>query len=358
MYTSGTTGPSKGVPLPHAYTVGASRPFGGGWLDTDHEDVNYVFLPLYHQAGQWGGVLNAVIAGATAYLAPRFGASTFWEDARRVGATVAGFVGSAGAMLLAQPVRADDTDNPLREITMSPLVADVGEFERRFAVRVSTSFGSTEVGCVLVDDPSMRRGTYRARDGYEVRLVDDQDIEVDPGESGELVVRPPEPWTSIIAYHNRTAESLAIWRNGWLHTGDALRSCEDGTFEFVDRIKDCIRRRGENISSLDVEAAVLGHSRVRECAAYAVPSELGEDEVMLSVVLADPLPPAELIDYLAERMPRFMLPRFVRVADELPRTPTAKVQKAELRRLGRQGAWDREAAVHPAPTAGDRREVQ
>lgn len=349
MYTSGTTGPSKGVLLPHAhaYTVGASRPFGGGWLDTDRDDVNYVFLPLYHQAGQWGGVLNAFIANATAYLAPRFSASTFWEDVRRVRATVAGFVGSAGAMLLAQPSRDDDADNPLREISMSPLVHDVVEFERRFDVRVTTSFGSTEVGCVLVDDATSRRGTYRPRRGYEVRLVDGEDLEVAAGDTGELVVRPPEPWTCLIGYHNRPEESLAVWRNGWLHTGDALRTTEDGSYEFVDRIRDCIRRRGENISSLDVEAEVLSHPLVRECAAYGVPSEVGEDDVMVTVVLTGPLAPDALSAYLAERMPKFMLPRFIRIADELPKTPTAKVQKVELRRIGRRGAWDREPATPP-----------
>jgi len=348
MYTSGTTGPSKGVLLPHAhaYTVGASRPFGGGWLDTDRDDVNYVFLPLYHQAGQWGGVLNAFIAGASAYLAPKFSASTFWDDVRRVGATTAGFVGSAGAMLLAQPPQDDDSDNPMREISMAPLVREVAEFERRFAVKVTTSFGSTEIGCVLVDDdPALRRGTYRPRSGYAVRIVDDQDIEVPAGEAGELIIRPPEPWTSLIGYHNQPEKSLNMWRNGWLHTGDALRAVGDGSFEFVDRIKDCIRRRGENISSLEVEAEVLAHPQVRECAAYPVPSELGEDEVMVAVIVEPPLEAEALGAYLDERMPKFMQPRFIRIVEDLPKTPTAKVRKAELKRQGRHGAWDRNAAA-------------
>jgi crotonobetaine/carnitine-CoA ligase len=350
MYTSGTTGPSKGVLLPHAhaYTVGASRPHGGGWLDTDHDDVNYVFLPLYHQAGQWGGVLNAFIAQASAYLAPRFSASTFLDDVRRVGGSVAGFVGSAGAILLQQPERSDDSNNPLREISMSPLVSNVEEFEHRFDVKVTTSYGSTEVGCVLVDDdPTLRRGTYHPRDGYQLRIVDEEDIEVPTGEVGELIIRTPDPWTSLIGYHNNPEQTIAMWRNGWLHTGDALRITDDGAYQFIDRIKDCIRRRGENISSLEVEREVASHPLVRECAAFAVPSELGEDEVMVAIVVDATISLDDLIDYLSQRMPTFMLPRYIRVVDEFPRTPTAKVQKAVLRDHGSDGAWDREAHREP-----------
>jgi crotonobetaine/carnitine-CoA ligase len=176
---------------------------------------------------------------------------------------------------------------------------------------------------------------------------------------GELIIRTPDPWTSLIGHHNDPEHSLAIWRNGWLHTGDALWIADDGAYEFIDRIKDCIRRRGENISSIEVEREVVSHPSVRECAAFGVPSELGEDEVMVAIVLEGRVSQGDLVEYLSHRMPAFMLPRLIRIVDDFPRTATAKIQKAELRNLGRNGAWDREAhrkpQIHEVREASQRR---
>ena len=185
------------------------------------------------------------------------------------------------------------------------------------------------------------------RPGIECRVVDENDCELPPGQTGELIVRADCPWTMNKGYYKNPEATARAWRNGWFHTGDGFRMDEDGNFYFVDRMKDAIRRRGENISSYEVEAEVLAHPDVNECAAIAVTSELSEDEVM--VVIA-PVPGAvidhkELIHFLIPRMAHFMIPRYIRVVEELPKTPTQKVRKTELRSEGvTEDTWDREVA--------------
>jgi carnitine-CoA ligase len=179
------------------------------------------------------------------------------------------------------------------------------------------------------------------------RVVDPHDIEVRPGEVGELILRTDSPWAMSHGYYGDPLATARAWRNGWFHTGDAFRQDEDGNFFFIDRMKDAIRRRGENISSFEVEAAIGGHPDVREVAVVGVPSEFGEDEVLAVVAPVEgrSIDPAELLEYLLPRLAHFMVPRFVRVLAELPKTPTQKIQKHLLRADGIvDGAWDREAA--------------
>jgi crotonobetaine/carnitine-CoA ligase len=187
----------------------------------------------------------------------------------------------------------------------------------------------------------------RVRPGYQVRIVDEHDEEVPPGTVGELIVRADEPWVMNVGYLNMPEATADAWRHGWFHTGDALMCDDDGDFYFVDRLKDAIRRRGENISSAEVEIEVSAFPAVAECAAVAVPSEWSEDEVKVFVI-AKPdtnLDPVELIEFLRPRMAHYMIPRFVEIVDELPRTNTFKVMKHELRDRGNSDAtWDREAA--------------
>jgi carnitine-CoA ligase len=183
------------------------------------------------------------------------------------------------------------------------------------------------------------------RPGFQAKVVDPDDKEVAPGVVGELVVRPDVPWTVMEGYHNLPEQTLQTFRNLWLHTGDAFSRDENGEFFFRDRIKDALRRRGENISSFEVESVVNSHPAIAECAVVAVPSELTEDDLKAVVVLQPgaSLDPAELIAYLAPRMPYFTVPRYVQIIDELPKTPTQKVQKAVLRDVGLSGGtWDRE----------------
>jgi crotonobetaine/carnitine-CoA ligase len=345
LYTSGTTGVSKGALLPHAaaYTTaeftGRQRP----------DDVRYVVAPQFHVAGQWGGVYRALIPASTAYVASGFHATTFWEEVRSVGATTSQLVGTMPEFLLRHPAKSDDADNPLREVYMTPVTSDLDVFRSRFGVEVVTGFGSTEGGTFLVDldaDHVTSRRCGREHPDVEVRLVDEHDVEVGIGEVGEAVVRTKLPWTVMVGWNGLPEKTVEAWRNGWLHSGDALRKDDDGVYYFVDRVDDAIRRRGENVSSYEVEVEVAGHPEVREAVAIAVESEYSEDEIKIVVIRVDgsELGEEALVRYLADRMPYFMVPRYVEYVDEFPRTPTQKVRKAELRAGGIGHAWDREQA--------------
>ena len=207
----------------------------------------------------------------------------------------------------------------------------------------------TEISSPIVSDPNpTKRGTCgKKRDGVDVRLVDENDCEVAVGEVGEMLVRTDRPWGMNSGYYKNAEATAEAWRNGWFHTGDCFRRDEDGYYYFVDRRKDAIRRRGENISSFEVEAEVVAFPAVREAAAYGVPSEFSEDDVMIAVapVSGQTIDPVALTEFLAERMAYFMVPRYIRVLDELPKTPSAKVQKHLLRGEAiTDDTWDREAA--------------
>jgi len=241
-------------------------------------------------------------------------------------------------------------------VSMIPLLKDLAAFERRFGVRAYSVYGMTELGVVTrtelsPTDPTSCGAPFPE---YELRIVDELDQEVPVGETSELVVRSRVPWTTSTGYFGMPQATVDAWRNLWFHTGDGFRQDLDGNYHFVDRVKDTIRRRGENISSTEVEQYVLRYEPVFECAAVPVPSEWSEDEVKICVV-AKPghaIIEQELIEFLlAERMPRFMLPRFVQVLSEMPRTPTGKIQKHSLRRSSNPAEhWDRELHL-PSATA-------
>jgi crotonobetaine/carnitine-CoA ligase len=251
-----------------------------------------------------------------------------------------------------QPVGAEDADTPLAKVLMCPLLPDVAEFEARFGCRVATAYGSTEVNAPIfmtlgtpVADPQVvgpvRTGTF------EVKVFDENDDEVAPGTLGEIVVRPAQPWVTMLGYWHQPQQTVHMWRNQWLHSGDAGRMDADGNFYFVDRIKDAIRRRGENISSMEVEGIVNQHPAVAECAVFPVASEFAEQEVAVAIALKPgmALDPADLVSYLEPRMAYFMVPRYVVFEDALPKTPTGKIQKYALRERGvTPDTWDREAA--------------
>jgi crotonobetaine/carnitine-CoA ligase len=231
---------------------------------------------------------------------------------------------------------------------MFPVVADHREFEARFGLKIRTLYSMTETGPVTASgwSPDDATSCGRIQPGYQLRIVDEDDYEVPDGTVGELIVRADEPWVLSAGYLDMPEATAIAWRNGWFHTGDAMRRDAAGNFYFVDRIKDAIRRRGENISSFEVEAHVLAHPDVAECAAVAVPSEWGEDEVKIVVVATAGITPVALIEFLADRMPRFMIPRYVEFVEELPKTDaTFRVRKVELRERGvNEATWDREAA--------------
>jgi crotonobetaine/carnitine-CoA ligase len=341
-YTSGTTGPSKGVLNPWGAMI-----FGVGLMDDlTADDAIYGAFPMFHMSGK-GMVAQAAYMGGKDVFREAFDTGAFWKDIDEHGCTFSLVVPAMAHWLLSQPPTPEDKEHSLRHAILSPIIHAFGE---RFGVTMRTHYGMTEAGNVTsrrnVTDDSPSCG--KPRPGYEVRIVDEHDLEVPVGEVGELVVRTEQPWWTAIAYWNQPEKTNELWRNGWLHTGDGFRRDEEGNFYFVDRQKDAIRRRGENISSFEVEKLVLEHETVAECAAIGVETDSGEQEVKVCLVAHDgaTIDPAELITSLIPRMPSFMVPRFVEVVDSLPKTEaTMRVQKVKLREDPlNDRTWDRVAA--------------
>ncbi|WP_245453253.1 AMP-binding protein [Aquibium carbonis] len=346
IFTSGTTGPSKGVLSSYLHLWTNAGP--ETWTFVRSDDRYLINSPMFHIGGM-GPMFCMLARGASFAVVERFDTATYWQSVRKTGCTVGFLLGVMATFLEKQPPRDDDTDNPLRLALMVPLAANSESFSKRFGVDVFTIFNMTEISTPIISEPNPAiRGTCgKARSGVDVRLVDENDCEVPVGKVGEMLVRTDRPWGMNSGYYKNPEATAKAWRNGWFHTGDAFIRDADGNYFFVDRMKDAIRRRGENISSFEVEAEVVTHPDVSEVAAVAVPSELGEDEVMVIVapVAGRTIDPAELIEFLRGRMAYFMIPRFVRVLPALPKTPSAKVLKHELRAEGVTGTtWDREAA--------------
>lgn len=347
MYTSGTTGPSKGVLISHAhaYTY-ASREHQERPRDGDRILVT---LPVFHLAGQWYGVYQALIHGLPAYVAPGFSVSRFWDTVRAQGSTVTVMLGAMAELLQQQPPRPDDADNPLELAIMAPLASDVAGFCRRFGLRAAAVYGMSEIGAVLDGPPETVVGGEAGfpREEFELRVVDADGKDVEPGEIGELWVRPEDPRLVMRGYHNLPDKTAATLVEGWVHTGDAFRIDAEGRFFFADRMKDALRRRGENVSSFEVERVINEYPAVFESAVVGVPSELTEDEIKAVIVVREGqhVDPVELTSFLIGRLPYFMVPRYLEFAAELPKTPTQKVHKHLLRDRGvGPGVWDREAA--------------
>ena len=268
---------------------------------------------------------------------------------RSAGITTSILLGVMGGFLLKRPPAPDDKDHPLKTCTYVPLNETAPQFHDRFGTDIYTHFNMTEISMPIVTgaNPTALGSTGRPRSGVDVRIVDENDCELPVDAVGELVVRTDCPWATSHGYAGNPAATAAAWRNGWFHTGDAFRRDAEGNFYFVDRLKDAIRRRGENISSFEVESEVLAFPPIREAAAIAVRSEIAEDEVCAVVAVreGEKFDPAELIAFLRSRMAHFMVPRYVRVVDALPRTPTSKIEKVKLRADGlTTDTWDREAA--------------
>lgn len=355
MYTSGTTGPSKGVRVTHAHAYSYSAP--SVLTATTDNDVSLCMLPLFHIGGQWAIVYNAMIAGGSSVVLPRFSATAFWDDVRLYGCTHTLMLGVMANFLWQQPPRADDADHPMKRVLMVPVVPQLEEFKRRFGIEdVGTAYGLTEGSTITTASGSMTRpgAVGLPRGDFEVRIVDEHDCEVPRGVVGELVVRARVPWQVMDGYHEMPEATVKTWRNQWLHTGDALRIDDDGQYVFIDRQKDAIRRRGENISSFEVEKEILEFPSVLEVAVIAVPSDATEDEIMACLMARQgaTIDVPALAAFLQERMPKFMVPRYFEVMDAFPRTPTEKIQKQVLRDRGMTAA-----TVDMAPTGGRRAKV-
>ena len=352
-YTSGTTGPSKGSMATHAHAItqGIEQVQAYGY---HADDVLYTCLPLSHGNAFLCCCMPALAADATIAIGRRFSASNFWTDIRRHRATQFNLLGAMSNILWSQPERADDADNTVRQCMVVPVPTSFYEgFERRFGLTITSLYGLTDFGLITYKGPqtpaAKRAAGGRVRPEVEVRIVDDDDMLLGPGEVGEIVVRARDPWFSPLGYYNMQAATLEAWRNLWFHTGDRGVLDADGWLTFVDRKKDAIRRRGQNISSFEVEQMILRHAAVQDVAAFPVTSELSEDEVMVAVVVRPDrqLDAPALIEHCQVNMAYYMVPRYVEFRSDLPRNASEKVMKYQLRSdaEGRISTiWDREKA--------------
>ncbi len=348
LYTSGTTGPAKGVQCPQAqfYWWGVLM---GEQLELSEDDVLYTNLPLFH-TNALNAFVQALVAGATYHLGPRFSASRFWQRVADAEATVTYLLGAMVNILASRAPGPEDSAHRVRVALAPGTPAGLFEpFRERFGVQLIEAYGSTETNAPIGVAPGEQRAGWmgRVRSGFHARVVDEHDEEVPDGVPGELVLRHDPPYAFATGYFGMEGKTVEAWRNLWFHTGDRVLRDEDGWFRFMDRLKDAIRRRGENISAFEVEQVLLQHASVSAVAVFPVASELAEDEVACAIVLAEgaAADPVALIRHCEPRLAYFAIPRYVRFVAELPLTTNGKVRKAVLRERGvAEGDWDREAA--------------
>jgi crotonobetaine/carnitine-CoA ligase len=342
LFTSGTTGASKGVAMPHAQMYFFADECVS-LVRLTPQDAWMSVTPLFHGNAQFMAAYPTLVAGARFVMRSKFSASRWIDQIRESKVTVTNFIGVMMDFVWKQDPRHDDADNPLRCVFAAPTASSiVAPMRERYGIEAFVEvFGLTETSAPIIspygeDRPPGAAG-LAADEWFDVALVDPEtDEEVAVGEIGELVIRPKVPFISSMGYYNMPEQTVEAWRNLWFHTGDALRRDDEGWFYFVDRFKDALRRRGENISSYEIETSILSHPAVLECAVIAVPAgtEAGEDEVM-AYVITHPGTTAESVWELCDsRIPSFAVPRFLRFVEELPKTPSQRVQKAKLRALG------------------------
>ena len=346
IYTSGTTGRSKGVLSSYMHAFSCVGP--DAWNCLTPNDRQLVHMPIFHIGGAFIATVSLCTASSIGVVS-HFRTEAFWDQVRELEITSAFLLGAMATFLLKQPPGPRDRDHQLRMVFIVPLGQSGKPFRERFGVDFFTLFNMTEICTPLISgaNPVKDNICGRPRTGVEVRLVDEHDCIVKNGEVGQLILRTEAPWAMNHGYNANPQATADAWRNGWFHTGDAFFRDADGDYHFVDRLKDAIRRRGENISSFEIEVELLSHPSVREAAAIPVPSEHSEDEVMvvLAPAAGSTIEPEEIIHHLRPRVAHHMIPRYVRIIDELPKTPTAKVEKHVLRAEGVTGdTWDRERA--------------
>ena len=344
MFTSGTSGPSKGVLMPNAHCV----LFAVGTIENyklNHNHIFYISLPLFHANGLFMQLLACIMVGSKAVIKTRFSASNWLNDIRKYNITHTNMLGAIAAFITAQPPSENDKDHNLILIGSAPLPSEPERvFRDRFGVKdVLPLYGMTEVNIPLyglINEKGDGKCGKLYHKYFEVEIRDPEtDLPIKDGEVGEIVVRPKQPFGFMSGYMGMPEKTIETWRNFWFHTGDAGTKDPLGNFTFVDRIKDCIRRRGENISSYEVEQAFLEISYITEAAAYAIPAKGGEgmeDEVMVALMINNNM----LIDYIdllnqaKKNLATFAVPKYIRIMDHFPKTQTGKIQKNKLREEG------------------------
>jgi crotonobetaine/carnitine-CoA ligase len=346
IYTSGTTGASKGAEVSWLQFFESAL---SGTIPEDRRGREIYYAPFgpFHSTGKLP-VCGAVVRRSEIVIRERFSTARFWSDIDRFKCTSTLLVGAMANFIYRQPPTPADSRNTLRDVLMVPVIPEVDDFKRRFNVDVHTCFNMTELSVpILSGGAPVTSDNYRScgrlREGYSVRIVDESGSECGPSVAGELWVRADNPAAIVRGYFGMADKTREAFVDGWFRTGDLFKRDANGNYYFLDRLKDYIRRRGENISSFEIEASVCTHESVLECAAVAVPSEWGEEEVKIAVV---PRPGqridcAALYRYLSSRVPSFAMPRYIEVLDALPRTATDRVRKVALRQSGVSAAtWD------------------
>jgi crotonobetaine/carnitine-CoA ligase len=353
IYTSGTTGPAKGCMSSHNYYCNVARR-SNTMFERTEDTVVWSPMPLFHLMATAVVVLATAQVGARAALLQHFSLSKFWSEIERTGATEANLIGAMAPLVATMP------DSPemqrchgqLRVMGANPVTTELAQiFRERFgaqlvAGQVYAQSEATFIACPRPGEQPPVASAGRPNEDFEVRIFDDDDHDLPNGQVGEIVCRPARPHVMFEGYWRRPEATLKVMRNLWLHTGDLGRFDSDGWLHFVDRKEDYLRRRGENISSQAVEEVFRNHPSIAEAAVHAVPSELSEDEVKVTVVLradAEFITPKDLFEWAVDKVPYFALPRFIEFRDQLPLTPTGKVLKHLLRREGAtEATWDRE----------------
>lgn len=350
MFTSGTTGRSKGV-MWSSMTINCMAHALADMMEYGEDDRLHTSLPMFHGNALILSIYNALTLGATTVVSRKFSASGFASEVETSRATATSFLGSMTSMVLGRTPDRPFAGSLRKALVIPAPQATIDELERRFGCRVATAYGLADAGLPLfsgLDFPPNACGrTYDAF--WEGCIVDADGKEMPRGSVGELAVRPREPFVSALGYWRMPDATETSRFDGWIRTGDLMRQDEEGWFYFVDRGKDSIRRRGENVSSQEVESVFERHPDVLECAAYPVPSEMSEDEIMLAVVLrpGSEVSAIDLIRFAEPKLPYFAIPRFIRFMDQLPKNTMAKVLKAELRKAGVvPGSFDLAGSSH------------
>ncbi len=358
IMTSGTTAAAKAVEISHGFVLHLASE--AVWhQDYSTDDVLFTPYPLFHGDAPLLTVMPGLLAGCTVAIGRKFSASGFWKEVRHYGVTVFDYMGAVLAILGKQPPRDDDRDNPVRLAWGGPAPADWRELEERFDIKIREVYGATECCLPVWESPEIdrREGTSgRVCEHHEVRIADEDGLPVGPGVVGDVLVRSRSPYGEMSGYFHNAEATVEAWRGLWYRTGDLGSLSADGYFSFAGRRKDVIRRRGRNIGAEEIESIAVRWGGVVDVAAIAVPSELTEDDVKI-VVQASEVDLDRYVIHLRERLPRYMVPRYIEFCPELPRTPTGKVDKNALRASWRSGTtWDVEAEcwLTSAGETGDR----
>ncbi|MEH7177509.1 AMP-binding protein [Neobacillus vireti] len=350
IYTSGTTGPSKGVLLSNHHLVFMGMTHAG-IMHYEENDISLNFLPYYHTAAKFV-TMACMLSGAKMILKKKFSITSFWKDVHEQQVTLLSTLGGVLPMLHKQKANPEDANNSIRAVYVIPSPTDTYyEIQNRFGFKLVVAYGGTEwniVSSTELDEDKPGSAGRPFEQYYDLKIVDEHDFECSPFEQGEIIVRPKIPHIVMLEYYNKPEKTVEAWRGLWFRTGDRAYKDKEGYIYFVDRLKDAIRRRGENISSFEIESVIDKHPQINESAVIPVPSEIGEDEIKACIILkkdAD-ISHQEIFNYCYENMGYFMVPRYIEFFEDFPRTPTGKVRKNILRGQGIRGltsfTWDRE----------------